>query len=1214
MGTLLPEKSYPTPPPLSEMRGGYHCLLRGDLKLSCAGLNPPIRLENMSAAASYKKLDHREHVLLRPGMYVGSVHADACVTWVYDEAEQRMVRREIQYIPALYKVFDEIITNAIDHATRLRASPDAENKVRKISVDIVDKKRIVVTNDGDGIDVIMHEQHGCYVPELIFGHLLTSTNYSNSADDADDDQALAVGGQNGIGAKACNIFSRSFVVETVDARRKLLYRQRFSGNMAVSERPSVTRCAKKPYTRVEFEPDFERFHPAAADLSDDMYALLAKRVHDATAVTDATVAVTFNGRKLECKTFDKYAALFLPPGQPRVCETLAPGWDVVVACSEEADGFQHTSFVNGVWTMRGGKHVDAVANALARRLAEAAQARAKKDCGAQAGAVAALRPQHLREGLFLFLRATVKEPTFDSQSKETLTTPAARLGVRIEIPDKLLDKVYRQLPGLVERGLALSGSTLARSLRKTDGRKQATIHGIPKLDDANWAGTARSQQCTLILTEGDSAKTMAFSGLDQVGRDRYGVFPLRGKIMNVCEVGTDRIVDNKEISDLKKILGLEAGKAYASTAELRYGRIMALTDADADGSHIKGLLFNLFHQLWPSLMDIEGFLTSMLTPIVKARKGRDTVREFYNMSDFERFREQQEAAGDWRGWTVKYYKGLATSTAQEAKDYFRRMSLVVYRKSGVSSEALDLAFNKKRADDRKAWLTGYDRGATLDYSISDVPFEDFVNKDLIHFSHYDVQRSIPSAIDGLKVSQRKVLFAMLKRRMTSGEVRVASLSGLVQAEAAYHHGDASLNGTIVGLAQDYVGSNNLNLLEPIGQFGSRLQGGKDSGSPRYIHTRLAPVATLVFHPDDADILTYLEDDGDRVEPENYLPVIPMVLVNGALGIGTGFSTNVPCYNPLVLVDRLLRELDERRDLESGEENKDEDEGSRGDPCDTIQPWYRGFKGTIAPLARGGGYASKGVAVRASPTTLRIQELPVGTWTDDFRAAMDQLLAAQELKKVDRAYGDDSVSFTLHFPSAEALTALLADPDALDKKLMLASNKYLSTSNMYLFDARGSIKKYHRVVDVMRDFSAARLDGYVRRRAAVLARSEAKLAVLRAKVAFIEGVVAGDIPVAKLDRAGLEALLQERGFQRLATQTSSSEEDQPASSSSGAGSYDHLVRMPITSLTLDRRDRLAKEADDASAWHDAYESKSPGDLWREDLQALRHHLVAAGSFA
>ncbi|VDK40085.1 unnamed protein product [Gongylonema pulchrum] len=288
---------------------------------------------------------------------------------------------------------------------------------------------------------------------------------------------------------------------------------------------------------------------------------------------------------------------------------------------------------------------------------------------------------------------------------------------------------------------------------------------------------------------------------------------MRGKMLNVREGSHKQIMENAEINALIKIIGLQYRLKYDKDEDLkslRYGKIM-----DQDGSHIKGLVINFIHYNWPVLIR-RNFVEEFITPIVKASKG------------------------------------LGTSTSKEAKEYFTDMARhrIRFRYSGEEDDnSLDMAFSKKKIEDRKVWLTNWmaekklrrEQGLTEEYLYDKdtraVSFKDFVNKELVLFSNTDNERSIPSLVDGLKPGQRKVLFTCFKRA-DKKEVKVAQLAGAVGEMSAYHHGEASLMSTIVNLAQDYVGSNNINLLLPIGQFGTRLQGGKDSASPRYIFTQL----------------------------------------------------------------------------------------------------------------------------------------------------------------------------------------------------------------------------------------------------------------------------------------------------------------------------------------------------------------------------------------
>ncbi|NDB80015.1 hypothetical protein EB155_09120, partial [archaeon] len=562
------------------------------------------------------------------------------------------------------------------------------------------------------------------------------------------------------------------------------------------------------------------------------------------------------------------------------------------------------------------------------------------------------------------------------------TTPVAKFGSKCDLSDKFFDKLYKS--GIVDKALSITEFYDKKKLVKTDGKKISRII-VPKLDDANFAGTKQSSECTLILTEGDSAKTMAIAGLSVIGRDKYGVFPLRGKILNVKDATLQKISDNNEITAIKKILGLEQNKKYTDVSQLRYGSIMIMTDQDHDGSHIKGLIFNIFQSMWHELYEIPGFLTSMLTPIIKATNAKKEVIEFYNMTDYERWLETDAAkTGNWK---IKYYKGLGTSSDQEAKEYFKQMNKVTYLYDENADEVIDLAFNKKRADDRKQWLQDYDKDRVLDYSKKNVDYKSFVDKDLIHFSNRDLQRSINHICDGLKESTRKILYACFKRKLYSNEIKVAQLSGYVSEVSAYHHGEASLQQAIVGMAQIFVGTNNINLLSPNGQFGSRCQGGQDASSPRYIFTVLSKLTRMIFKEEDNVILNYQDDDGQQIEPEYYIPVIPMILVNGGIGIGTGYSTNVPQYNPSEIIDtcKLICNVIKSSKITV---KKEEDLEMVYDTLsalelDNIIPYYLGFKGTIEKAEKN-SYISKGVYRWIDDQTVEITELPIGTWTEDYK--------------------------------------------------------------------------------------------------------------------------------------------------------------------------------------------------------------------------------------
>jgi DNA topoisomerase-2 len=1118
----------------------------------------------------YVKYDQITHVRERPGMYIGSIEEDQCEVWTIGETDgaTKMVKKTVKYIPGLYKIFDEILVNAGDHVVRLLEKPAAEvgNYVKNIRVK-VDKKTgvIEVTNDGDGIDIALHAKENIYIPELIFANMLSSSNYDNNAE-------RIVGGQNGIGGKATNIFSQWFEVETVDAVRQLHYIQRYENGMTVINKPKITKCKKKPYTTIRFLPNFSLFKGAGGKspkgISDDMYLLMEKRVYDMCAVTGKDVTVYWNDKKLDYKNFEKYVDLYLgdKKEQVRVYEQINDRWEIA-ASYNDFNGFEQISFVNGIWTLRGGKHVEYIVNQIVKKLTELITKKNKN---------VVIKPQAVKDNLFIFVKSVIVNPMFDSQSKETLTTPVAKFGSKAEVSDKFIEKLYKS--GIVDKILEISALHGQKELKKTDGQKKKTLRGIPKLDDANWAGTDKSQKCTLILTEGDSAKTMAIAGLSQVGRDAYGVFPLRGKLMNVKDATDSKISENAEMANLKKILGLKNGEKYKTLDDLRYGKIMIMVDSDYDGSHIKGLIFNMFHSLWPSLMkDQEHFLTCMLTPIVKVTKGSEVV-SFYTMSDFEEWVRGRE--GDVRGWKIKYYKGLGTSTEQEAIEYFRQLKTVDYKHNGkASDDALDLAFNKKRADDRKEWLGVYDKNAILDSAEKTIFYDEFVHRELKHFSNYDLERSIPNINDGFKTSIRKIAFGCFKKGIYDKEIKVAQLAGYVSENAAYHHGEASLQGAIVGMAQDFVGSNNINLLMPIGQFGSRVQGGSDASQPRYIFTKFEPIVNAIFKKEDMKLLNYRVDDGDEVEPDYYMPVVPMVLINGALGIGTGFSTNVPCFNPKEIV-RILREK------------------LRGEtPAMDLAPWYCGFRGNIVKdgdtAAKDAKWQSTGCFERINSTQIRVTELPVGFWTEDFKVLLEKILDEKNtpLKGYDSNYTHTHVDFTLHFNSGSAVDALMKTAangfTEFENKFKLVKTKGLGTNNMYLFNSDGQIKKYDTVGDIIDEYYVTRLKYYGLRKEKVLQELENDIAVKENRIRFIQETIAKVIDVSSLTKKELEDTLEKREYMKVEKNGTS-------------GGYNYLIEIPIYKQTKDEVDKLNGEIETCRNKHEEITKKTKESMWMDDL--------------
>lgn len=1072
----------------------------------------------------YRKHTHREHILSLPDTYIGSIENSDDVLFVRED--ETFVEKQIHnFNPGFYKLFDELLVNAHDHVVRLKQRK-SENPVKHIEISVVDNS-IIMRNDGESIDVEKHPDYGVYIPQMIFGELLTSTNY-------DKTEKKLVGGKNGYGVKLVNIFAKKLTVTVVDGKRGLKYTQTFEDNMSKIGEPVIKACKTKSYVEVEWLPDFARFGWKDFKIPDGILKVIERRVFDLAMTVGKDVRVTWCDTPIKFRGLTSYASWYLPKDATVITETPQIGWEIAVADSPFDRAF-NVSFVNGIWT-RSGKHVDEITNQIVSHIVGYLETKRKLK----------VKPALVRDSLAVFIHCFVENPAFSSQTKEVLTSK-----VSCKLDDTFLKKVVSKL-NIVNKVLEAQEAKDQKDMKKTDGKKQSKITGIPKLDDAVYAGTAKSHECVLILTEGDSAKAMALSGLSQEQRKYYGVFPLKGKLLNVKDISAKKVEMTEEIANLKKIIGLESGKKYDDVRSLRYGRVLIMTDQDYDGSHIRGLLINMFHELWHELVKIPGFITYMATPIVKATKGKQT-KVFYTQFEYEEWRKTDDS----RGWKVKYYKGLGTSTRDEAKEYFKSLNIVNYSYSGdPSDESIDLAFNKAKADDRKDWLKTYSRSDIVNVGPGEkLSYEDFVNKDLIHFSNYNLERSIPSVVDGLKTSQRKILYSAFKRNLKS-EIRVAQFAGYVSEHSGYHHGEASLNDAIVGMAQDFVGSNNLAWLVPAGQFGTRLQGGKDSASPRYIHTHLQPYIANLVPSDDFDCLTYRDDDGIPVEPEWYAPILPMLLVNGCRGIGTGYSTFIPSFNPDDLKAAIVEWLEKGTGLQR-----------------EFAPWTRGFKGKITKVDKQ-DYLVQGVW-KVDKDMVTITELPVGTWTSDFRETLDKLLVDGTIKE----YTDTSTDVDIHIKVKLGSGGVPAIEKLLVDKIKL--------TNMHAFNHRGVIKKYESPNAILNEFVAVRLDLYDKRR-------EHILKVLREKLPYHENVVrfirqqCEKTPVPDLRRKTMEecdSLLENEKFTKI------------------KGAFDYLMDLPIKALTLKNAQKHENDLEDLKKKIADLEGKTPRQLWLDDLSKL-----------
>lgn len=1095
-------------------------------------------MTDISLNEQYQKKSDKEHILDNPDTYIGSVENVEQPLYIYQD-ERTFAETNMEYNPGLFKLFDEGIVNCRDHHIRMNARDDGE-KVTQINVTIEDNT-ITLFNNGNGIDVEKHPEYKTWIPEMIFAHLRTSTNY-------DKKQKKITGGKNGFGFKLVLIWSKYGMIETVDHTRGLKYTQVFEDNLNIIHKPIIKACKAKPYTKVTFRPDYERLK--LPGLTEQMVRLFQRRVYDIAGITPKEVKVKFNNEQLKVTDFLSYIKMYLDDDSKKklVFEKGNERWSYAVCLHHE---FKQVSFVNGIYTSKGGKHVDYIVNQLTKKLAQYIKQKKKVD----------VKPSIIKEQMFVFVNACIENPSFDSQTKDYLNTSASKFGSTCEVSSSVVDKLAKM--GIMNASCALSDIKDKQNAKKTDGKNSKTIRGIPKLVDANYAGTTKSKDTMLILCEGDSAKAGIISGLTTSDRNFIGVYPMKGKIFNVRGETQKRINDSKEISEIKRIIGLETGKVYKSVAGLRYSKLIFMTDQDLDGSHIKGLCINFLSYLWPSLLEIPGFIGYMNTPILKASNPTKSI-SFYNNGEYEAWKEANNGG---KGYRIKYYKGLGTSTAKEFKEYMKEKRIVNFYLEENDDALIDKIFNKHKADERKDWLAGYNREDHMDMTAAQVSYNNFINKDLIHFSKYDCDRSIPNVMDGLKISQRKILFGAFKKKLYS-EIKVAQFSGYISEVGGYHHGEQSLNGAIINLAQDFVGSNNLNLFLPGGQFGTRLQGGKDHSAERYIYTKLNKITRKIFRLEDDPILNYLDDDGLPVEPDYYVPIIPMVLVNGALGIGTGFSTSIPCFNPVDIVNYIKNSI------------------TNGTESITVSPYYRHFKGNIEHVDDM-KYATSGNII-PKDNTLTITELPIGQWHEPYLVFLEKCV--EEKKYGLKDYTDMSTDKDTHL-----VLKFNNDVDLINKqslhsicqKFKLTTN--ISMTNMYLFDKDEKLKHYISVYEIIDDFIDTRLEYYKKRKDHQLNHMQSELKICSNKFKFICELLNDTLDLRRKKSNEITALLTEREYDK--------HED----------SYSYLVRMPMESVNEENVARLEKELGTIQLNYDTLKNKSIQSIYLEELEELEKML-------
>lgn len=1238
----------------------------------------------------YKQKDPRQHVLDCPGMYVGSVDPDEQEMRILDDDNKKIIKKKITIVPGFFKITDEVFVNSIDQTVR-------EKSCNTIKVNFDQEKgKISVWNNGKNIPVKIHPTYNIYVPELIFGHLRTSTNY--------DKAGKTVGGKNGYGAKLANIFSTKFIVELVDDSTNKKYKQVFENNMSKINEPEIESVPKgtEPYIKITFYPDFKKLSMDNG-LTDDIIALLQKRVYDIAACSERNdvkpknkkkVKVFLNDEEIIINSFKDYIQMHYDKEVIVVYDEYTPRWKVGVVVDTEGK-YEHVSYVNGICTYQGGTHVANILGQICKKTVDYIKEKHKMN----------VKPDKIKDFLNIYVDSVIDDPDFNSQVKEKLTTKVAKFGSTYKIDNAFMNELYKT--GYVEEIINYENYKQSKEANKSDGKKSGSLVGIEMLKDADKAGTSKSHECTLIITEGNSARKYAVDGMSVVGNQNFGVWPIRGKFINVGNATIKQLNENKEFVNFKKILGLVQGEIYndETIKKLRYGHILILTDQDLDGSHIKGLIMSMFKNFWPELLQIDGFIQTLSTPIIKVFKksdGRKTnaIQTFYTLQDYTKW-ETEVGGNVTKKYAIKYYKGLGTSSEAESKELFKeydsrvisyiwkdnqeenqsesdddksedetkseseltstsddessseseeesddenkptvrkvKKNLAIRKvnpevASSDAYDALSKAFDAERVPDRKRWLRKYDMHDIIEYKKRNITYKDFVDKDLIHFANYDNTRMIPS-IDGLKTGQRKILYGTISKNIKD-EIKVAQLAAHVAEKTAYKHGEKSLEETIVNLAQNYPGANNINILFPSGNFGTRTaKSGEDHAQSRYIFTYLESISKYIYRKEDDAILKHVEDEGEIVEPVLYAPVIPMILVNGTNGIGYGFSTKIPAYNPINVTNNLIN-LIEGKELEK------------------MLPYYHGFTGEIRKLkdsekkkkSKYISYKMTGKYEIIDEDTVLITEIPVvggkASIVKYIKFLEKKIVVKDAVKKTDTNTktkkksnnqqiltsvkddcGNNTIKIKVKFHGNILQKLNREGPEAIEKALGLSTT--IKTGNFHLYDEFGRLTHYENVNEIMDDFYKFRLKCYKKRREFILKKLLNEMNIMKYKSKFIKEIVDETFIIAKRKKDDILKELKKKGYpvlhhdleatdpkedtlddEKVEEKIENEEQNDSKHKKLNIKSYKYLTDMDLFSITYEKMKKINEEYELKKAEYEYYEKTTEKQLWLKEIKEFQ----------
>lgn len=1121
-----------------------------------------LTLSSIPVDEEFKGVTHQEHIMLRPDSYIGSkgivLYDDILILDKNKEGKYYLETRSIEYSKGLERTFLEILSNAADNVARSR--------LEKIDPGIIkiesDNREISIYNEGRRLSTEKRKD-GSWNPEFIFSKLLTGSNL-------DDSKIRKWAGRNGYGAKLTNIFSKEFIVEIGDSENKNKYIQKFRENNTIKDEPIIKKYKGNNYVKITWTLDFEYFYGKNKkhEYNSDMMKIFMRHIVDVSF--NCQIPIYYNNELLDYSTTKKYVELYninlkdknhilLKESEYKICIIDTPYKGNII------------SFVNGL-PVENGTHIEVWMDILTKYINTLLQEKEEKkgriknkkninDDKKKIKTKSIITKRQVKEHLFIIIKCFLENPEFDSQGKNKLIKPI----LRVNVDNKKLNSIKEwDIMKAIDRYLKIKDM---ERLSATDGYKAKKITMKDYIDASECKN--ESKKCVLFVCEGKSARAFIlriFSFFPKNERKYYGVFPLQGVPINAINASIDKLEVNKEIIGLKKVLGLQEKIDYSEERfrdNLRYGKIVLVTDPDPDGIHIKGLFICLFGHFYTGLLKT-GFITSLFVPLFIVKKGKNNKKYFFTEKSYNNYIMKKK---ERKEYPVEYIKGLGSLNDDEDVKFTADLFLSnKYIWDDKAKNKLLLIFHKELSDDRKDYLNTFDKNLIIkppSYKDEEKTITNFIDHEYINFSIYSCKRAIPY-IDGFKDVHRKIIYVLLNMSKNLKNLpTVASLAGKIKDETTYNHGEMSLEGSIIKMAQEYPGSNNIPLIKGKGNFGTRMENGEDASAGRYTHAKISSITRFIFRKEDDIILEHNQDEGRQIEPKIYYPIVPIVLINGASGIGTGWSTDIPSFNPLTIIEWLKCAIKK----------------SKGENVlfPKLIPWYKNFKGNIFKNIKG-KWISEGIIDIKKDNSVKITELPLFLSVSKFT---DKILPSLITNNIITDFNNYTV-LNENDVNIKIIIPYCNNPSI--KNLHLHSS--IPFSNMILFDENNILKKYNKFKDIIIDFYNFRIKAYERRKDKHIINLIKKRDFINLKYQFIyEIVINKSIDIRNTPENILQTWLLKHNFPDF-----------------------FLKDISIKSLTEKGLELLKKDLDNIEKELNIYQNTTIYDLYLSELEQLEKFLL------